>query len=176
MGRIVLPPPVKLIAGLIFREPEILERAEASLTEKFGPVDVASSVTPFTHTEYYHAEFGPNLKRKFIGFKQGIAPDSLPAIKVETNDLESRLAGGPDRNRMINIDPGYLAPEKMVLATTKNRDHRPYLQSGIYAEPTYRFFKGSYVPFDWSYPDYREPDTIAMFNRWRKLHFQGEGT
>lgn len=181
MGKIAFPPSVKLVAGFIFRDPEILAAAEQELQDRYGPLDAAGPVVPFIHTRYYEAEFGPDLLRKFVGFREPVSPDVLPSVKVETNRIELRLAdpeGGGIRRR-INIDPGYLALEKVVFATTKNRDHRPYLHQGIFAELTYRFFKGTYVPLEWTYPDYREGDTIALFNRWREAHFRaraGAGT
>jgi hypothetical protein len=31
------------------------------------------------------------------------------------------------------------------------------------------FNNGSYRPLEWTYPDYAEEQTIALFNRWREL-------
>lgn len=44
-----------------------------------------------------------------------------------------------DYKRKVNLDPGYLEPSKLVLASTKNFSHRIYLNQGIYGEVTLLF-------------------------------------
>jgi hypothetical protein len=56
----------------------------------------------------------------------------------------------------VNIDPGYIARDKLVLATTKDFFHRLYLGKGIYGEVTLHFQKGAVRHFSWTYPDYRD--------------------
>ena len=67
-----------------------------------------------------------------------IDPATLPRIKLASNALEAELAqdGRHKFVRPINIDPGYVTEAKLVLATTKDRDHRIYLGEGIYGEVT----------------------------------------
>nr|HID14469.1 DUF4416 family protein [Anaerolineae bacterium] len=55
-------------------------------------------------------------------------------------------------------------------ATTKDWQHRVYLGGGIYAEVTLRYRKGSFQPWEWTYPDYRSPEYIAIFNHIRQLY------
>jgi len=71
---------------------------------------------------------------------------------------------------MVNIDPGYIALEHVILATTKGYAHRIYLKNGIYADLTLIYRDGTYRPLDWTYPDYAEKDTISLFNRWRDYY------
>lgn len=171
MGSIKYPPPIKLVVGLIFRDPSVGGKAKERLEENFGAIDYQSPTYPFLQTNYYHKEMGGNLKREFISFAQLIPPDSLPDTKILTiriEDLFRSLDG--EKGRRVNIDPGYLAAEKLVLATTKNFTHRPYLTKGIYADLTYRFYKGSFRPLDWTYPDYRLPHYIDIFNAIRKVY------
>jgi len=69
----------------------------------------------------------------------------------------------------VNIDPGYLDQAKLVLASTKNYVHRVYLNDGIYAELTLFFQDKSFQPWQWTYPDYRTPEYIGIFNHIREL-------
>jgi hypothetical protein len=57
-----------------------------------------------------------------------------------------------------------------VLATTKESSHRVPLASGIWAEVTLLFEKGSFRPVEWTYPDYRSPGCIAILNSIRALY------
>jgi hypothetical protein len=72
--------------------------------------------------------------------------------------------------RVVNIDPGYVSGEHMILATTKAYGHRPYLSNGIYADLTLIYRKGSYEALEWTYPDYRQPKLVEMFNGIRKTY------
>jgi hypothetical protein len=56
----------------------------------------------------------------------------------------------------VNIDPGYLLPERLVLATGKNFTHRIYIGQGIYADLTLIFQKGAFRTLPWTYPDYAD--------------------
>jgi hypothetical protein len=67
----------------------------------------------------------------------------------------------------VNIDPGYVALEHVVLATTKGYAHRIFLRSGIYADLTLVFENGSYRGLPWTYPDYQTQETIGLLNLWR---------
>jgi len=73
-------------------------------------------------------------------------------------------------NRQVNIDPGYIGLERLILATGKNYVHRVYLSHGIYADLTLIFKKGSFRPLEWTYKDYANPEMISMFNNLRKRY------
>ena len=64
----------------------------------------------------------------------------------------------------MNLDPGCLSAGKVVLATTKNQQHRIYLGSGIYAEVALRYRDGRWQPWEWTYPDYRSPEYAQVFD------------
>jgi hypothetical protein len=166
VGIILNPPPVKLISGLISNSSDLLEKTKELLQAEYGFLELTSHVFPFDFTRYYEREMGPGLIRQYICFAPLILRERLPEIKIYTNNLE-RSFTGPGGGRQINIDPGYLTAENMILATTKKASHRPYLQDGIYAEVTYRFIKGSFQELEWTYPDYRQPQSIEFFSRVR---------
>jgi len=158
--------PVKLITGFIFKEERILKKAETLLKKYYGEIDFESQALDFIHSDYYEEEFGKGLKRKFISFKKLIPPQNLPKIKITANQIENKLSRGP--SRLINIDPGYLDMAKLVLASTKDYYHRIYLDKSIFAEITL-FYRGkTFTPWEWTYPDYRTPEYIAIFNAIRE--------
>ena len=143
---------------------------ERALRLKFGAIDFESEILPFDFTDYYEEEIGTNLKRKFISFKRLVSAESLAEIKLSTNRLEQRLS--LHGKRSINIDPGYLTAAKLVLATTKDFSHRILLRKGIFAEVTLFYAKNSFRPFAWTYPDYRTPDYLAIFNHIREIYLK----
>lgn len=157
MAKIQHVDPVKLICGVMAADEALLDRAVVRLVASYGPVDVESDVRPFDFTDYYTSEMGPHLSRKFISFERLIDPAELADIKVQTNALEETFAvnGG----RRVNLDPGYLCPSKLVLATAKDFSHRVALGQGIYAEVTLMFTKeGGIRTFHWTYPDLKSDD------------------
>ncbi len=158
--------PVKLIIGFIFKEEPILKKGETLLKKYYGEVDFESQILEFIHSDYYEEEFGKGLKRKFISFKKLIPPQKLSKIKIAANQIENKLSKG--QHRLINIDPGYLDMAKLVLASTKDYYHRIYLDKGIFSEVTL-FYRGkTFTPWEWTYPDYRTPEYIAIFNKIRE--------
>ncbi len=165
--------PVKLIVGLLSGDADLLRRARQLLSREFGPADLASDVWPFTQTEYYQDEMGPGLQRLLLSFEHLVMPERLPEIKRATNDLEDRIASeclDPLRPRPVNVDPGYLTLAKLVLATTKDRDHRLYLGDGIYGEVTLHYRGDAWQTWPWTYPDYRQPTYHEFFLRVRERY------
>jgi hypothetical protein len=89
-----------------------------------------------------------------FAFVEKLHQDRLAEVKITTNRMEQTYVRGG--RRRVNIDPGYLLPERFVLATGKNFTHRIYLGMGIYADLTLVFSHGSFHPLPWTYPDYAE--------------------
>ncbi len=89
------------------------------------------------------------------------------ALRIDGEQGSRRLP-----RRTTNIDPGYISPAKLVLFTTKNRNHRIYIDGGIYAEPELQFIKKSFRAFPWTYPDYRSADYIDFFNSVRSDYLE----
>ncbi len=168
MGEAKKHPPVKLVVGMISGRKPLFDAAQCELIAQFGPLDYESALMPWEFTDYYSGELGENLGRKFLGFERLIDPERLAEIKSFTNQLEGKFSEGGARR--INLDPGYLDSAKLVLATTKNRDHRIYIGQGIFAEVTLHFRGKSFQAWDWTYPDYATPEYIAIFNEIRALY------
>jgi len=170
MGDIRQPAPVKLICSLFAGNNMLMAEAREELRARFGPTDYASELLPFDHTSYYEPEFGSGLTRQIVAFDRLIDPSQLPAVKIATNEMESKWVVGEKRN--VNLDPGYISLAKLVLATTKNHGHRIYLRDGIYAEVTLRYRDGRFQTWEWTYPDYGSPVYCVMFEEIRDRYRQ----
>jgi len=168
MGKLTIVKPVKLIIGLIFKDEAMFEKAKKNLLVRFGPVDFQSQTFSFDKTDYYKEEFGADLKRIFLSFKKLIDPSRLAEIKLITNHIENKLS--LRGRRTVNIDPGYLDLARLVLASTKDYCHRIYLKKGIFAEITLFFRRGSFVAWEWTYPDFRRQGYIDIFNKIRQIY------
>jgi hypothetical protein len=152
MGTISLPKKVKLFCGIIFSDNKVKQKSFEILEEKLGKIDLISDVIPFDFSSYYNSEIGNNLKRFWIAFEKLISAAEIAEIKVFTNFIEADFT--VNNKRQINIDPGYITPANVILATTKDYSHRIYLAKGIYGEVTTIYKKGGYIKLPWSYPDY----------------------
>ena len=171
MGKIVKPLPVKLIIGLIAKDPVFFQEAKTILQKKLAKVDNASPVFLFNQTDYYEKEMGQSLKRIFLSFQRLIPAEQLVRVKLGTNALEKRLSLRTGQ-RLINIDPGYITLSKLVLATTKSFVHRLYIAQGIHEEITLYFKGNTFVAGPWTYPDYQTPSHIVFFNEVRNIYYQ----
>jgi Domain of unknown function (DUF4416) len=159
---------VKLVIGFIYKDEAIFIKTKEKLIKKFGRVDFTSGCLEFNYTDYYEAEMGKALKRRFISFSRLIPIQDLYRIKLYTNRLEQKFSNA--KLRRINIDPGYVDLAKLVLATTKDYAHRIFLRKGIFAEITLSFRDGLFSANEWTYPDYRSKEYIDIFNQIRKLY------
>lgn len=170
MGQIQLPAPVLLVIALISRYEEALRWARDTTTRRFGDVAMSSAPLDFTETDYYLATMGSDLKKQFVAFQTLIDPVMLAEIKRETNSWESEYAalGFHPEPRPLNLDPGYITPAKLVLASTKDHAHRIYLRDGIYAEVTLVYRQRRWRPQPWTYPDYCREDYQQFFTRCRE--------
>ena len=169
MGKTKEPQSAKLFMSLIVSEHDIFLKGLQDLCSIFGETDTISERFPFDFTEYYTREMGKPLFRHFITFERLIPIPTLPDIKRATNHLEEKYAA-LNGNRQINIDPGYICLEHVILATTKGYTHRPYLRDGIYADLTLIYRNKSFQSLEWTYPDYRQEVVITLFNQLRKKY------
>jgi hypothetical protein len=113
---------------------------------------------------------GEGLFRRFITFRPLIPREQLVRIKHETNEIEEQFA--IDGKRRVNIDPGYICAEHLILATTKGYTHRPYLGEGIHADLTLIYREGQFRPLEWTYPDYASSQVREILQGVRKRYVQ----
>lgn len=125
----------------------------------------------FPMKKYYSKEMGmeTDLQRFFLF---SLAPtDRIDLIedKLWADHLEQKFLNS--NNRTVNIDPGYVSLENVILSTGKNYSHRIFLGQGVFAELTLIFKQPSFIVTNWTYPDYSDPQLIEFFNWIRQFLF-----
>ncbi len=168
------PSPAKLIVGLLYCRPQLQQQCWEALCRRLGPLDWLSEPCEFHYTDYYQREMGPGIMRRTASFQRLVEIEELVEIKLFSNEIEAQLSRSG--RRRVNIDPGILGEERLVLATGKNYTHRVYLRRGIYADLTLVYQQGEYRPLPWTYPDYREERLLKSLRALRiKLIYQKRG-
>jgi hypothetical protein len=169
MGQIEQPKKAILFAGILHNPTVDRDLIYDILENNLGKIILQSRTFSFSETNYYHDEMGPVLYRIWIGFDNLIEQDQIVDIKLRCNELELKQFSS-DGKRNVNIDPGYLTRAKVVLATTKNNQHRLYLTNSIYGEVTLRFKNKIYEPWEWTFPDYCRDEAITFFSELRSIY------
>jgi len=167
MGEVRIPDPALVVLGVLYRDSAVLDSVQELIQPVLGRISRAAQPVPFQVTDYYEREFGDQLSRVFLTGTKFIRRELLADLKLWTNQIEKDHAR-TDGSRRINLDPGLLTEENFVLATTKNRGHRIYLRDGIFAEVTLVFHLGRFEPLASTFPDYRSPETLGVFEDIRK--------
>jgi hypothetical protein len=160
--------PVKPFCGIIYKRAVDCKEGIHILEHNIGAVDMESAEILFDSTTYYCEELGQPLFRKFISFSNLIPPEDLVDLKLMTNRIEGELT--VDGKRRINIDPGYLSQNNIIIATTKNYYHRVPLQRGIYAHIEYIFRKNEPSLLPWTYPDFKKREYISFFKELKRRY------
>jgi len=155
----------RLFCAAMFAPDGDVQSALDALGGRYGALAGSYGPIAFSFSSYYEPEMGPDLQKLYVVFQQPFERDQVAAAKVFTNEIELRLA--KDGRRRVNLDPGYLSRDKLVLATTKDFFHRIYLSRGIYAEVTLHYREGRYRHFSWTYADYKEPSFLGFLARMR---------
>lgn len=170
MGEISEHYPVVLIAAISSRHTKGLEWSANQAEKVWGKIVKSSPVFDFNETQYYAQSMGTELKKQFIAFEPLIDPGEIAATKHLSNQWEEQFRTEHDfpEPRPVNIDPGYITEAKLVLVTTKDRDHRIYLRDGIYAEVTLHFRGKGWISSRWTYPDYQRADFQEFFTECRQ--------
>lgn len=156
--------PVIRFCAVISRHAELRGRAIQRIADAWGAAWTQSPEIDFEAGGFYTMTMGDELKKTLVAFDGFVDPANLADWKLQTNDWETELAKGlgyPE-SRPLNLDPGYMTQAKLVLATTKDRDHRIYLRDGMFAEVTLTYVGKQWQHHRWSYPSYRT-DEVAQF-------------
>ncbi|MAR11941.1 MAG: GTP-binding protein [Blastopirellula sp.] len=169
MGQIRPHPPVLLIIGAFSRYDDVLDWAAEATQRIWGTICLSSPRFNFDQTTFYERSMGQGLRKTFWAFEPLIDPAEIAQIKLQTNELEAACPQQTTlpEERPLNLDPGYISEAKLVLATTKDRDHRIYLQKGIYCEGTLFYHKGQWRSRPWTYPDYQTSEYHRFFDQCR---------
>ena len=170
MGQLNPHYPVLLIAAVTSRYESAIQWAIAQAAKQWGEVQLESALFDFSETGFYTKTMGADLQKQLVAF-QFTNPADLPDFKITSNQWEKEYATfhPHPETRPLNIDPGYITEAKLVLATTKDRDHRVYLRDGIYAEVTLHYQQHKWNESRWTYPDYQRDDFQSFFTKCRNL-------
>jgi hypothetical protein len=168
MSQPEVPEPVKPVAAVFSADVEGIAQAAVRLEEIAGQLDYISEEMSFDQTEYYRDEMGGPLVKRFFASERLIDPADLVGIKKECWRLEKEFTAG-DR-RMVNIDPGYVSADKLVLATGKSSACRIYLGQGVWADLTLIYQNGDFRTMPWTYPDYASDPVRRVMTDVRKKY------
>lgn len=172
MGMIREPQFVLPFLAVFSSSSQAIEWGVQRASEAWGSVALRSPSFRFEETDYYHQSMGSPLTKVLVVFERLFDPAELSLRKRESNRWEDEYhARSPlPVARPLNLDPGYLTEAKLVLATTKDRDHRIYLSHGIYAECTLTYHGGTWRGDRWTYPDYLRDDYRSFLTEARRYY------
>jgi hypothetical protein len=165
MGTPHEPQACRLFVAFMYAPGADVRPVLAELAARFGAPAYDYGPIPFTFSDYYSQEMGKGLVKCYFVHRVPFDRATLPALKLSTNELEDEHR--VDGRRVVNIDPGYLAVDKLVLATTKDYSHRLYLGQGIYGEVTLHWQQGAMRELPWTYPDFRLAEVKALLTKAR---------
>jgi len=119
MGKIRPVKQVKLFAGIIASGEAALLAAEKEVETTLGKISLRSEIIPFDHTEYYKAEMGEGLLRRWVGFEKTRFPSDLAPAKVAANAIEAKFAenGGGRTGRFARLRREPIPPAHPFCAT-----------------------------------------------------------
>lgn len=155
------------VVGMITSYRDLFGSAAKKLCAEFGPVLATCDVFPFDFTDYYEREMGTGLLRTYVVYGRTMTDEDLRPMKAATSACENAFLFPESQRRMINLDPGLLTIDHLVLASHKNAGHRVYLGGGVYAEIELWFTNGGFEPLPWTYPDYKTKTARAFFEKAR---------
>jgi hypothetical protein len=163
--------PVLLIAAVTSRHGEAIQWATRQMSAAWDDISLKSELFDFEETDFYRQSMGSQLKKQLFAFNTLLDPANIAQSKLLANNWEDNYKSQSSHPeiRPLNIDPGYITEAKLVLATTKDRDHRIYLAHGIFAEVTLHFQEGKWQSARWTYPDYQRHDYHEFFIQCREL-------
>ncbi len=163
------PTPAKYILSILSASWETFwPDLRTELENRLGPVDSCTEPIAFTQTTYYNEELGSPIFRRLLSFSNLRKMEELAEIKIFTNAIENRLAR--NGKRTLNLDPGYLTLERLVLATGKNFTHRIYLGRQIWADLTLIFQNGKWQSLPWTFPDYATLEMQTLLGDIRQMY------
>ena len=152
---------VKLIIGAIYSDVHFLEDAKKQMTQLNLSVKNQSKEFSFDLTEYYTSEMGPNLKRRFLSIEGLQKLENCSEWKIRMTNIENNLS--QLGKRRINLDPGYVDSQRVVLFSRKNGPQKIYIRNGIWGDLVLLKVKGGFQNLPWTFPDIREGRYKSFF-------------
>jgi len=162
------PTQALLFFALLYRSDDtVFESVKSEIESKWGKTVAELRPEIFPMKEYYSKEMGTPLSRIYLVIEGKFEREALVESKLWSMKKESETA--IEGKRAINIDPGLICLEQLLLISTKPYSHRIYLKDNLYAELTYQFQDKKFTPLPWTYPDYVESEVIEFFTKSRDL-------
>ncbi|MDF1544572.1 MAG: DUF4416 family protein [bacterium] len=176
MARITKPPDGRLIISMISPSVDAVADTLEVLEKKFGRVDAETTEIDTSCKDRYREEMGENLYRRFFAFERRVAMDSLADLKSICFKIEPMFADqvGDFIFRTVNIDPGILTPDNLVMTSHRPKNHRIYLRNGIYAEMALIYSQGLFMRLPWTSDDYCDTEAIEFFEFLNSEEFSQE--
>lgn len=170
MGGIKDHPPCLALVAAFSRHDLALDWLIDQVETQLGTIAIQSQRFEFSESAYYQPTMGDGLKKQFFVLERFYDPSKLASDKLLANQLEFEFASShPTQEvRPLNVDPGYISLTKLVLASTKNREHRVYLREGVYGEVTLAYRDQKWQTMQWTYPDYQREDFRLFFESARQ--------
>lgn len=170
MARILKPPRARLIVSVIHAHLDACADALRALERQFGRIVAETTDLPCANAQEYAEEMGSDLFRRFFCFDRLVERDSLAEAKAACHRIENQLG---DRVhdftfRAVNIDPGLLTADNLVMASHREFTHRVYLTNGVFAEVTLVCSQRGFVRLPWTPADFCHEDAISFFTRVRQ--------
>ncbi len=169
MARIQTPAPGRVVVSIIYSSLDALADALTLLEKQFGRVQCETMELEYAHGAYTE-EMGEGLERRFYSFERQVDRDRLPEAKALCYKIERQFGDLVDdfTFRTVNIDPGIMTAENLVMASHREYNHRVYLRDGVFAELTLVYARGRFVRLPWTPPDFCEGEAIEFFLRVRE--------
>jgi len=171
MAKFVDPPKGRLIVSILYASVDAVAEALGMLERRFGRVEHETAGRRANCREQYYEEMGRPLHIRFFSFERPVGRETLPEIKALCRKIESKYSDRVNdfMFRTVNIDPGILTTENLVMAAGHDRRHRIYLRDGVYAETALIHSKGQFTRLPWTAEDYCHEDAIDLFERTRQV-------
>lgn len=159
------PAPGLLFFAVLWREDQVDEKElQSLLSENFGNIVQSFHLKDHQLSDYYRSEMGTPLGRCYFVIDRLVERLDYPDLKKESMSFEKDHSYL--ETRKINLDPGLICSEQLLLISTKPYSHRIFARENLYIELTYTF-KKSYQVLPWTYPDYQREEVISFFNEVR---------
>lgn len=169
MARIQEPASGKLIISTISSSIDALSDVLKALERKFGRIEFETMEIKTSLAGQYREEMGENLYRRFFSFARDISRSNLAEIKTTCSRIEPLFADciGDYIFRTVNIDPGILCSENLVMTSNREYNNRIYLKDGVFSEIVLIFSGGQFMQLPWTNEDFCDPEAIDLFERVR---------
>lgn len=155
---------IKPIAGILTSRADLMEGIISNLAKHFGPADIIGDWHKFDHTRYYEKEMGTDLLRCFVSFSRLVPAGETTDFKRLAMEIETLFC--KDNSRLVNIDPGYIDANKLVLVSGKHGGHKIAIAGSAFVDLLLWYDKG-WKPMPWAFPDFRGGEYFQLFTKMR---------